>query len=331
MSVLFFAKVRRQLRRKLAARFERPIRELLSDHAVGGQNLEALKQIGRGQRSLIEHCLAELLFSVRGEAKRSLTDVAVALGFVSEWKQRAKSWSITERRFAISTLAETGLAEATDTLHAALTDPDAQIRLMSARSLARSSGASAKEMFAYALSQPLLIRALLAEELKKHAAVISAADLFLPLGNRAQLLAALGIILSWRCSVQVPGLQDLLNDPDPEIAEAALRILPYAGEPAAQEEQLQTAFNRPEPSIRSVAAAIQGRLQICSATPCLTRGLSDPDCSVVYSCASAIAELGPDWWPLLESEVLTGSPRARIALEALETAQSGRLSMARAS
>ena len=329
--VLFFAKIRRQLRHKLAARFEVPIRELLSDQAVGGQNLAALQEIGQHRRLLIERCLVELLFSVRGEGKIRLTDVAKAFGFVSDWKRQANSWSVTNRRIAISALAETGLPEATNSLRTALTDSDGQIRLTAARALARSSGASAKEIFSYALSQPLLVRALLAEELKKHAALIAAADLLPPRCDRNKLLAALGIMLSWRRSILVPGLADLINDPDPEIAEAALRLLPYAGEPVAQEQHLEAAFNRPEPSIRSAAAAMQGRLQICSSTPGLTRGLSDPDRSVVHSCASAIAELGPEWWPLLESEVLTGSPRARVALEALETAQSGRLSMARAS
>ena len=221
LSVLLFAKIRRQFRHRLAARFEAPIRELLSDQAVGGQNLKALLEISRQRRPLVESCLVDLLFSVRGEGKRGLTEVAQAFGFLSNWKRQANSWSVTKRRSAISALAETGLPDAADSLRAALTDPDRQIRLIAARALARSSGASAMEIFSYALSQPLLVRALLAEELKKHAALIAAADLLPPRSDRAQLLAALGIMLSWRRSVQVRGLKDLLNDPDPEIAEAA--------------------------------------------------------------------------------------------------------------
>lgn len=325
LMLLLAAKLRRAWRMSRAARFEGTIRQILCEHAAGTGHEEEIRRLCARERRLVEICLAELLHSVWGEGKQRLARLAQDLGLFGRWKAAARSWLRGRRRFAISALAGSGLPEASPILRTALNDPDQQIRVAAARSLASASAEDAAGIFAYALSQPLLIRALLADDLKKFAPAVVVLP---PRHRRAELLAALEICLSWRRTVRIDGLSGLLLDPDPEIAAAAVRMIPYAGDPERQEDRLKAALRHPAPAVRTAAASLLGHLNVASALADLARGFSDPDPSVLHACASALASLGPPAWSVLESEVLQGTSRARCAMEALEAAQTGRRAVA---
>ncbi len=321
---LLARKARNQKMERRAERWMPGIRLQLSEHAAGDDRTDSLRALTRQRGTLVELCLIEAIGSLRGEGRRRLESAACKLGFSDLWRKRARSRGVAARHAAITALAVLGGEPARLVLERALSDPDSKVRLTAARALVGSDAAAAEQVFRAALSQPLLVRALVAEDLQPHAADLCR-RVMPSLAGREEMLRGLEIASAWRTSARISQLEELARSEDPEMAAAALQLLPYAGDPGRLPEQVVSALRHPAATVRRMAAEIAGRSRISTALSALALGLTDRDPEACRACAFALARLGEEAWPLLEAEVFHGSARARVAMEALEFAHTGRM------
>ena len=97
------------------------------------------------------------------------------------------------------------------------------------RALAQSGGTGEIErLFRAALTQPLLIRILLTEELRRYAVPLCERAVMLELksDDKERVLACLEMLVAWERSVPVPDLRFLIEHSDRRIRVQALRLAP---------------------------------------------------------------------------------------------------------
>jgi HEAT repeats len=177
----------------------------------------------------------------------------------------------------------------------------------------------------FATSQPLLLRALVAEDLRH---VMTNCEPFLPellCGDDSSVTTGtLDIITAWQKTLRIPRFEALLQSPTDHVRLRALRLAPYIhhGSEAFGHTVIAALFDSNR-EIRAAAAIASGSMGLAQSIPHLHSLLRVADERVSLNAAWALSRLGDNGMAVLEAEVLAGSSCAAFALEALERAQLG--------
>jgi HEAT repeat protein len=325
VAVLTALKLNRQRLETRRHELSGTIRQLLAGLA-SGEIPDAADRIQRQDRTVTAGLILEFLSAFRGEQRTRLMELAERLGFGPLWERQSRSRRAEIRRRGVDGLAALGTPKALACLRERSVDKDPSVRLTAIRRLTSAGKLDASTAFHFALDESLHTRALVAEDLRPRATELCsfAVPEILASGDRERTLAALDMVRSWRRIVILPQLDGLRWENDRDLALAVIAIVPYLGDPAQQEQSVLKALEHKDPAVRSAAAAAGGQLGLRDFTGRLALMLHDSDSNAAREAAAALAKLGPDTWPILEREVLCGSPRAGIAVEALELAQTSR-------
>jgi hypothetical protein len=323
----FVAKFVRYYRARQVLLFQPLITEKLTSHLMGTDQWTTLRRIRDRHVRELDECLAQILTSISGPERERLVEVAKDLGLMRRWQQLYRSRSAERRRVAVARLGLLGRIAQGDLLRA-LHDPDAFVKVEAARALAQSGETEMlAAVFDRALDQNVLVRAILTEALRPHAAEIcrNAIPQALRLADGKRVVAALEMLRAWGRSGTVPELSHMLSHINPAVREAALRLVPQAGLTPQCEQQVLQALEEQEAGVRTAAAEVCGQLKIASALLLLKRAMRGTAAAATLASAHAMAAIGPKGCALLETEVVTGGAfPAAAALEALEHAKLNR-------
>jgi hypothetical protein len=326
LAVAFCSKAVKQVRAARSRRVQPEIRERLAQHAAGCGQTAALRRVASDAPRDFENCLIEALCFITGAGRERLALAAHELGIAGRWRKQAHGRGLERRRKALFRL---GLVcrGSESALRKALADGEPLIRLEAARTLVRSlSPGDLGEVFAVAMELPLLLRAIVIEDLRPHAPRLSkqAIPEALGCGDPARVRAALEVLEAWGRALGVEHVRGALGHARPEIRAAALRLLPLAPPASEVEEEILRGFDDPEPRVAAAAAFAAGRLRLLPALARLARALESGDERLALAAAGALAEIQPAGWRVLERAVIqAGPPGAAAALECLERARIG--------
>jgi HEAT repeat protein len=327
LGVSFVAKFYRYYRARQVLRFQPLITETLTLHLMGVDQWTTLRRIRARHVRELDECVAQVLTSISGPERERLVEVARELGLMRRWRQLYRSRSAERRRAAVARLGLLGRTAQGDLLRA-LRDPDALVKVEAARALAQSGET---EMLAAvldrALDQNVLVRAILTEALRPHAAEIcrNAIPPALRSTDAKRVVAALEMLRAWGRSGTIPELPHMLSHISPAVREAALRLVPQTGLTPQCEQQVLQALEGDGAGLRTAAAEVCGRLKLSSSLLLLKRAMRGTAASTTLASAHAMAAMGPKGCTLLETEVVTGGAfPAAAALEALEHAKLNR-------
>jgi len=317
----FVALVRERRRLK----YEPVINEALALEVVMGGQIEELKRLARQCPPAMSDCVRAELSSITGSAHRRISQVACEVGLLERWNRQLHSRGSLRRCQAVRLLGALELSMARSMLVAALTDEDEQVRIEASRVLVRSGDGDAIEaVLKFAVSQPLLLRALVAEDLRP---LIKFCERplseLLGVGDVGVIDGALDIIEAWQKTLSIAGFQELLKHPEPGVRARALRLAPYIKCDSSCEHAVMAALADANQEVRAAAAYAAGRIGLEDAIPQLHASVRATDERVVLAAAQALSRLGDSGMATLEAEILTGGRYAAFALEALEKARLG--------
>jgi HEAT repeat protein len=325
----FVTKVMRRAREARSNSLRPDMIETLSAHIAGADHFDEIRRMYRRHPRVLERCLIDLLFQLKGNARSRLTTVAIDLKLTHRWLKHSSSRDWIRRREAIRRLgmiARTGpdpvLKDADRALIRALSDPQPSIRLEAARSLIES-GDTGKigEVFQLAVNGSLLVRAVLTEALRPYAAMLcrETAPAVLQSNDAQRTQAALQILGAWEQSLAIPQIGALVGHADPGVRAAAVQLLAQMEDRPQAEYQVIKMLQDPDGGVRKAAAVAASRLGALGAIPALRGCLRQQSSESVLAAARALAANGADGCKALEDEVTNGAPFSRAAaLEALE-------------
>jgi HEAT repeat protein len=311
------------------ARWQPVILAHASAHLAGTDATTELRKIQKRHPREVERCVAELLLRVQGGARRSLSIVATELNLVERWQEQYRSISSSRRLEAVSRMGRLDGEAATPTLIRALADSEDEIKLEASRSLIRANAPKTLlAVFRAAVRESLLVRAVLAEALRPHAAWLceSAVPEALAGSDPKTVRTALEMVRAWGKSLPMPPVRPALAHENAGVRAAALAVLPQLAAPREYEPEILRALSDDDERVRAAAADVAGRLRLVAAIPALQACLEAGGPESTVAAAYALARLGGEGWHALERESL--HPRretASAALEALEQARSDRL------
>jgi hypothetical protein len=336
---LFFCLVAAVIRRARALsrrrELDRVIPEIAAavvDFAAGNNDHSAIREFSRSHRDALENCLLQYYATLSGTGRDRLADLALELGLVQRWALDAQARSAARRRSALARLSMVAAHEPSrrlsgDTLRDALKDPDGYARLEAARTLIHSGDDSeVAEIFRVAVGHSLMVRIILADDLRKHVLTLSQKTIPEVLRSKdpAEVAGALELLAAWERAVPLPEVARLAEDGDKAIRLRALRVLPLT--PAGLEcaGAIQRALADDDEEICIAAANAAGRMRLESAMVMLARCLRRGRVDLCRAAASALAGLPPRGWETLAELSESEDPvTASAAVEALERARKG--------
>jgi hypothetical protein len=329
--VMVLARVSHRRRLDVAAAgVAEPIRQALVEFLAGNKDLSRLRELVRDYRQTVGDVFMEFQGKLAGSALDLAGELALELALLHDWCAQLKSGSPALRRAACSRLAficayEPCRRVAGDLLEAAAGDADPGVRLCAERGLVQPGEMEAiGKVFRLAVSENLLARVLLTEDLRRYAlelcqqAVPEVLDSAKPLDIRA----ALEMLAAWERAVWLPGLHLLLDHANRDIRIAALRLAPFVTATDEIRSSVLRALTDADDEIGTAAALASGRLKLQAGLPSLARLVRTGSAEVARSAAAALAEMPARGWQTLEE--LAGRPdssSAYIAAEALVHAQ----------
>jgi HEAT repeat protein len=282
----------------------------------GDGDLAPIEHAADGRPGIAADLIAELRQVVRGEQRERLAALAAALGIVAFNCRRLITGDTRTRRVVAARLAIGPAEHVALSLEAALDDPDYQVRLAAARSLA--------ELRAIRSVRLLVDKLGLAAEHNSRVLYYIFRQLVPALND--QLVA----LLQSECSVvikelaldalgqsgdgaMVEPIARLLNDSSPELRAKALRALTDLGYPDAGPRALR-ALADPAWWVRAQAAICVGRVGFLPALPLLAELLADRQWWVRFRAAEALYALGDKGRALLRAAAeATGGRAARVS------------------
>jgi HEAT repeat protein len=311
----------------------RPIlHSALADYLAGGCDDSVFRRHLARHRADVAESILLFQGTVSGSPRDRLARLAIDLGFLKQWCDEARARDVVRRRGAVSRLAfacvyEPSREAAARVLHAALHDPDAEVRLSACRGLIQTGEpAEIEQAFAFALREALLARIVLAEDLRPHAAALAAGparDAIHAAGPRP-VRAALEILVAWERAVRLDELRQLLDHRDPEIRKLAFRLAAFVTVNFESRLALIRALEDRDPAIRELAIIAIGRQKMTEALAELTLCLRREEIDLARRAAAALAGMPPHGWHALEEFVSGSNPVAAIAArEALARARKG--------
>jgi hypothetical protein len=302
------------------------IRDALVDYLSGSNDQTRIREFAKTNRSDLVDSLLEFHGTVGGSARDRLCDLALELSLVHDWCNDASSKDRLVRRKAYTRLSFVCAYEpcrrlAGDMLILALKDADPEVRLPAARALVQSGTiVELGHVFRLAVSQSLLIRILLAEDLRRHAAELCQRVIpeVLAGDNPKHTVAALQILVAWERALPLQNLHLLLESGNREIRLEAIRLAKLVPLSAENRSALLRFLREGDEDENTLAALTAGRLRLQEALPALARCLRTGTAELAGSAASALAEMPPKGWQTLE-EIAGGSDTAAlIAAAALD-------------
>lgn len=314
----------------------RAVRPVAADrvalHAVGEEHGIEIRRLAIKYPKLLEAALVDTLPTITGTGNRRLSQLAFSLGYVKRWAREFRSRDEKVRVQAVSKIGQMSGQVARRILLEALADRDAGVRLEAGRLMVKvSSAAQLDRIFAFALAQPLFVRAILIEDMRPYTALLfkRAVPQGLGAADPLRVLRTLEAIRAWRKAMPLAGFEALLHHPDRGVRLEALAVLPYVTTTQSYEADLRAALEDPDPALQAAAAVAAGKLRVGAVVPELTLILRGDDHAAARAAAFALAAMPQRGHAALESTILTRNRRAAaIALEALERARTGRLEIA---
>jgi hypothetical protein len=268
--------------------------------------------------------------TVSGGALDRLCEISIELGLIQDWCADARSRNTLRRRPAFARLAFVCAYEpcrrlAGDLLEAALDDADPEVRFHAWRARARSGTIiEIERLFGSALSQPLLIRILLTEELRRFAVPLCERAVIRELQSdkNDRVLACLEILVAWERSVPIPDLRFLIEHSDRRIRIQALRLAPMVPMEIADLHAVLQALLGEDVEAATAAATACGRLQFEQSQPELARCMRSKHPALARAAAGALALMPPRGWSTLQEMCASPNPlTAGAAAEALDSAR----------
>jgi HEAT repeats len=317
---------RARARAESSRRLETEILEKLAMHAALGNQAAAVTRLAGIDRASTARALTAMIPSIRGYQSERLIKLEASLGFEargSHHRRRQPGETGSPGRSAFSSRrrdAHHAMYRA-PTDYVALASTEEAERVAAASSLIRTGeDAALRRVLAFAATQPITIRALLAEELRPHLLELDPAGIreLLDRSEPHQLAAILEIIVVWQRVFEAPSVVELLAASDPTVRALALRSLPIIAGVTGWESHVCGALSSSDPDVRSAAAFAAGQLNLGSAAPMLSEALSDSRSDVAVTAARALARLGDAGAAILKRAIQAGGGYAEVALEALE-------------
>lgn len=309
------------------------VRSRIVDHLAGGDGLPALRDLLDRDPAAVEEVGLDLLASISGTELERLSELLDELGLVDRWIRAYRRADTELRRRIVARFGRMPAQWGNGLLRGALSDSDEAVRIEAARALIRSGNpADVERVFAFATGEPLLVRAVLIEDLRPHAMSLGeqAIPRVLSSSRPERIEMTLEMIEAWQKSISTPGLESLLRHPRPGVRARSIRVLPYVAAEMDVEREVMAAFEDAEPEVRLASASVAGRLGMERAVPALVEQLEDDDRQVAVAAAHALGKVGPEGWSALEVAVRDGrGVPAGAALEALEQVRTNRLHMGR--
>jgi hypothetical protein len=302
------------------------IREALVTYLSGSNDQTLIREFVRTSRSDVEETLLEFHGTVGGSARDRLCDLALELALVHDWCRDALSKDRLTRRKAYARLAFVCAYEpcrrlAGDLLLEALKDTDPEVRLSAARALVQSGSiADLGRVFRLAVSQGLLIRVLLASDLRRHATELceTVVPEILAGESYRDAIATLQILVAWERALPLPGLHKLLDSGNREVRMEALRMAALVPLTPETRSGILRILREGDDEENTVAALTAGRLRLQEALPSLARCLRTGTAELAANAASALAEMPPKGWQTLQQIAGGADTSALIAAAALD-------------
>jgi len=321
---------RARARAKLSIELQPQIREELANFLAGANNLSTIQDFVKRSRGDVADAMLSFQATVRGGARDRICQLSIDLSLIDEWCEDTRRKDIARRRTAFERLAFVCAYEPCrriggGLLETALNDTDAEVRFHAWRWLVKSGTINdIEKMFEAALSQSLLVRILLTEELRRHAmrlcerAVVWA----LQSNESSQVLAALEMLVTWERAVPIPDLSRLIEHNDRRIRIQALRLAPLVPLEKQDHAAIVRVLTGEDAELAVEAARTVGQIRLQAACADLARCLRSGDALLARTAAEALAQMPPIGWTTLEEMVSsTDAITAGAAGEALDRAQ----------
>jgi hypothetical protein len=312
-------------RRKKAAEAVRPaMSEALVVYLAGSNERATLRGFSHTHRQGLTEAVVSFQNTVGGDTRDRLCELALDLALVHDWCDETRSRDPIRRRTAFARLAfacsyEPCRRVAGDLLAMGLKDQDREVRLAASRALLQAGAPEdVDKVFEFAASHNLLVRILLAEDLRRHA--IQLCERAIPEALRScdpqRTLATLEMLVSWERAMPLGDLDALLLHDDREIRICALRLASVTPSTARNREAIVRLLVSEDLEVCTLAALTAGRLRIVEALPLLARSVRRGPAELARTAADALAGIVPKGREVLEE--LSRSAEAATAGAASE-------------
>lgn len=318
---------RAALAREVRSRRLRPrLLKELAACAAGDVRLASLRALERRYPAEFDRALERLLSLVSGEGRARLTALAEQLRLVRRWERWARRAPERERRRALECLGLLAGEYGGEALRRLARQSAPLVEASACRLLARSPRPEdAAWVFSLIVGKPYLVRVLLAGEMRRHARDLcqTALPAEAASGDTARLLAALELAESWRKTLRLPFLGQLMRHPSAAVRARALRLAPFAAEGQQVERYVRRALESDSEQVQAAALSAAAAFRAPSLLPLIERLARGGSGELAHLACAALARFGPDGAAVLRRLLLEGGPLpAARAAEALAAAAS---------
>lgn len=317
-------RIRDQRREARSARVAPVIRQEIAACLAGGSRRQELEQLSREYPDETGQCFRDLFLVLKGRTNKELIELANAVGLRQLWELAYRQGTTEERVGVVRCLAYLASEAGPAFLAEALADPDPDVGIEAARTLAEmGNGDSVEDVYDYARRQSLMVRAILAEDLRPHLSSLARGIVASDLASRnaARIRHALQMMRAWSTPLAV-SLDPLLEHQSLVIRVEALGLLNLIHITGDTPGRLRRNLQDQAEKVVEAAALAAGRLHLDSLLPELSCLLSRPEAAVCRAAARALSAMG-HFGPLEDKIRTGGSPGAEAALEAVQKAHTG--------
>jgi len=324
--ISFSIKRRRESIEERARRTQPVIQQYLAAHVAGTDHTGELLKLCRQHRDQVEICVVEALTTLKGFGRERIAALSESLQLVDVWKTRLSSRDAHRRKEAVEFLGFLQRTDLRPVFESCLTDPDVLVCAAACRSLLDLPDLpdTAARLFRMVIEGPLLLRTMVAGELRKHALVLSKKALP-EIGAETEephIVAGLGLMESWQRALHVPNVASLAVHRSADVRAAAIRSLAFVETNGDTESLTLAALEDRSPEVRLAAVRACSERRLLPAIPSLRRQLHSDNEACALAACDALATLGEEGRGILQDCVLSSNRRlAARALEALAAVQ----------
>lgn len=268
VAYLIFKRRRRQA--SLVAAERAAARPLLEEgvmiYAAGNTDFSRLVPLARSYPDVAGEIIANCTASITGEARERLCELALTLALVHQWCEDTCAENLELRRKAYARLERVSFYEpvhrvAEGVLLRGIQDPDAEVRLLAARSLAHSENPHhATRVFEFALTESSEHRAVLARDIRQSSAYLcrTVVPNELAGSNPKRTLATLEILEAWECALKLDDLSPLMRSSSVDVRRKAMSLLPNTSLSWENRNALLAGLADDDPRVSAAAARSAG-------------------------------------------------------------------------
>jgi HEAT repeat protein len=252
-------------------------------------------------RNILEAILLDHVQRVRGIERERLGRALEQLGYVDEYLEQLDSQRWWKRAEAAEKLGLAGALRATEHLVRVLEDEVSDVRMRAAKALGALGGRASIRPLVRALNEPnrwSTIR--IADILTSMGGQVAdeLVDMFSEL-SLAGKVASLDIVSRLRPLRVLPWLEELLDDPEPDVRARACHALGALGDPSSG-PALGRRLRDSQWPVRAMAAKALGRIRHRPAIPELCRVLRDREWWPRANAAESLRLMGDEGLAALE-------------------------------